>query len=118
QKQSVLLDESSVALKWSTIPIMSEIKNNYYIFVWSPPNLQQAIEAAFVYRNGNHNLRAIDRDVSVRAKRALMTSSSSSFDIGENFDIVYDAFLDTEGFDTVPSVEMIIEVTGTDINFH
>ncbi|CAF1000636.1 unnamed protein product [Rotaria sordida] len=102
-------DTNSTTLKWLTIPITCQIQHNYYIFIWTQP-CQQSIPL-IAYRDSTNNLRQINKQVSIRSKRAQI-NKSTNIDINTKFDVLYDALLnnDERSQTTISAIEMILDI--------
>ncbi|CAF0896467.1 unnamed protein product [Didymodactylos carnosus] len=113
-----VINDVWTTLKWSCVSLTTsiELQNNYYLFVWSnsprESSKSKGRPSYLSYKNGNHNLRAVNDHISVRSKRSLMTTiSDSDLQIGTKFNVVYDAFLTNEkNNEWIPSIDMILEL--------
>ncbi|CAF4467582.1 unnamed protein product, partial [Didymodactylos carnosus] len=113
-----ILDYNDVLVYKQTARVINviELQNNYYLFVWSnsprESSKSKGRPSYLSYKNGNHNLRAVNDHISVRSKRSLMTTiSDSDLQIGTKFNVVYDAFLTNEkNNEWIPSIDMILEL--------
>ncbi|CAF1114305.1 unnamed protein product [Didymodactylos carnosus] len=113
-----VINDVWATLKWSCISLTTsiELRNNYYLFVWSssPRGSSQprARPSYLGYKNGNHNLRPVNDHISVRSKRSLIkTICDSDLQIGTKFNVVYDALLTNEkDHERIPSIDMILEL--------
>ena len=50
-------------MKWLTIPLKCDIRNNYTVLVWAPSG-----NGSYTYKNGNNQLRVINQNCSVESK--------------------------------------------------
>ncbi len=90
KKTSLISDDTT--MKWTTIPIFSELKDNYSLFVFSPN-----VSGKFAYKSGDNSFRPIDNNCSVQSKDTLI---NADIPIGTKLDVWSNRF----------SIEMMIDI--------
>jgi hypothetical protein len=76
------VNSNDSTMKWLTIPLQCEIKDNYTVLVWAPSD-----NGSYAYKDGNNQLRAVNDNCSVESKSvqsAPQTSRGSKISISGN----------------------------------
>jgi hypothetical protein len=90
QKESAIVGDTT--MKWTTIPIIAELNNNYSVLVWSPDT-----NGKFSYKEGDNQFRAVDTNCSIESKYAIIDGDLS---VGEKMTIHRNSY----------SIQMIIDL--------
>ncbi|CAF1935805.1 unnamed protein product [Rotaria magnacalcarata] len=90
KKESFISNDTT--MKWTTIPIITELNTGYSILVWSPNTTGQ-----FSYQEGDNNFRTVDQVCSIESKHADINHDLS---IGEQLQLSLNSY----------SIRMIIDI--------
>jgi len=69
-------------MKWLTIPLKCDIKNNYSVFVWASSG-----NGSYIYKQGDNKFRVINQNYSVESKcvqSTPLTNIGSKIPISNN----------------------------------